>query len=173
MTIWTDGQTHDDSIYWASIALHGKNLYSESCTLSRCTNILNFMMTRRSIGTFIQANIFKIALPLIYCEWNASCLTRTQSSKAKHNSSLAQECSPNSHRTQWADRQASVVPANRCGHWLLHVVRSFFAGRGPAYSGPQRWDLLKRSNAPAPRERERERELYSPLKLEQKNHTIE
>jgi len=32
---------------------------------------------------------------------------------------------------------------------LLHIVRSFFAGRGPAYSGPQRWDLLNWSNAPA------------------------
>jgi len=28
-------------------------------------------------------------------------------------------------------------------------VRSFFAGRSPAYSGLQRWDLLNRSNAPA------------------------
>jgi len=28
-------------------------------------------------------------------------------------------------------------------------VRSFFVGRGPAYSGPQRWDLLNRSNVPA------------------------
>jgi len=32
---------------------------------------------------------------------------------------------------------------------ILSSVRSFFVGRGSAYSGPQHWNLLNRSNAPA------------------------